>query len=117
MIEKEEIIITYLPYNLEFVYIPSGTFYKGLSDVEFDQARKICLEKLFEINEMRPLTKLSLRLPTEDEWEQQDLFPNTMEKCDESIKTHGELLETVIIEDVFMPEILQLLSMIRKQRR
>ena len=39
-----------------------------------------------------------------------ELLPDTEEKCDESIKLHGELLETVIIEDVFMPEILKLLS-------
>lgn len=38
------------------------------------------------------------------------LLPNTKEKCDESIKLHGELLETVTIEDIFMPEILKLLS-------
>lgn len=40
----------------------------------------------------------------------EELLPNTREKCDESIKMHGEWLETVIIEDIFMPEILKLLS-------
>ena len=40
----------------------------------------------------------------------EELLPNTRGKCDESIKRHGELLETVIIEDLFMPEILTLLS-------
>lgn len=56
--DKEDIVITYLPYDLEFVYIPSGTFYKGLSDVEYSQAKKLCPKKLFEITEMRPLTKI-----------------------------------------------------------
>lgn len=59
-IVKEEIVIKYLPYDLEFVYIPSGTFYKGLSDIEYNQAKKICPEKLFEVSEMRPLTKTSV---------------------------------------------------------
>lgn len=40
----------------------------------------------------------------------QVLLPNTKEKCDESIKLYGKLLETVMIEDIFMPEILKLLS-------
>ncbi len=40
----------------------------------------------------------------------EELLLNTRGKCDKRIKMHGELLETVIIEDIFMPEILNLLS-------
>ena len=39
-----------------------------------------------------------------------ELLPSTSQEYDESIKLNGEILETVIIEDVFMPEILKLLS-------
>lgn len=37
-------------------------------------------------------------------------FPSTIQEYNNSIKENGELLETVIIEDIFMPEILKLLS-------
>lgn len=57
---KEEIIIKYLPYDLDFVYIPSGTFYKGLTDIECNQAKRIYSEKLFKVSEMRPITKISV---------------------------------------------------------
>lgn len=47
IIDKEDIVITYLPYNLEFIYIPSGTFCKGLSDVEYIQAKRFMPRKAF----------------------------------------------------------------------
>lgn len=37
-------------------------------------------------------------------------FPSTIQKYNNSIKENGELLETVVIEDIFMPEVLKLLS-------
>lgn len=38
-----------------------------------------------------------------------EFFPKTRQEYDNSIKENGEILETVIIEDIFMPEILKLL--------
>ena len=38
------------------------------------------------------------------------IFPSTIQQYNNSIKENGELLETVVIEDIFMPEILKLLS-------
>lgn len=45
--EMNNIIATYLPYNLEFVYIPEGVYNKGLSEEEKIQARKINNEICF----------------------------------------------------------------------
>ena len=39
-----------------------------------------------------------------------ELLPQTYEAYCDCVKKNGEVLETVIIEDVFMPEILRLLS-------
>lgn len=40
----------------------------------------------------------------------QEFFPSTREECTESIKEYGEVLETVVIEDIFMPRVLELLK-------
>lgn len=40
----------------------------------------------------------------------QEFLPSTKEEYVESVKEHGEVLETVVIEDIFMPPILTLLS-------
>lgn len=40
----------------------------------------------------------------------QNFFPSTREAYIESIMEYGEVLETVMIEDIFMPKILTLLS-------
>lgn len=40
----------------------------------------------------------------------QEFFPLTREEYIESIKEYGEVLETVVIEDIFMPQILMLLA-------
>ena len=50
--EMGNIIATYLPYNLEFVYIPEGVYNKGFSDEEKRQARKISKEISFGETEM-----------------------------------------------------------------
>lgn len=39
----------------------------------------------------------------------QDFFPMTREKYNKSVISYGKVLETVIIEDIFMPEVLELL--------
>lgn len=39
-----------------------------------------------------------------------DFLPSTATACKKSILFHGEVLETVIIEDIFMPEVIELLS-------
>lgn len=39
-----------------------------------------------------------------------DFLPCTVEGYNKSIEEYGELLETVVIEDVFMPEIIKLLD-------
>ena len=39
-----------------------------------------------------------------------NLLPSTVNEYQESIEYNGELLETVIIEDIFMPEIIKLLK-------
>lgn len=39
-----------------------------------------------------------------------ELLPNTQKGYNESIQEYGQLLETVVIEDVFMPEVIALLS-------
>lgn len=39
-----------------------------------------------------------------------DFLPSTDDAYKKSIAFHGEVLETVIIEDIFMPEIIKLLS-------
>lgn len=38
-----------------------------------------------------------------------DFFPSTIEKYKQSIEENGEVLETVIIEDIFTPHIINLL--------
>ena len=38
------------------------------------------------------------------------IFPSTIQEYNNSIKENGELLESVVIEDIFMPEIIKLLS-------
>ena len=40
----------------------------------------------------------------------QEFLPSTKEAYIESVKEYGEVLETVVIEDIFMPQILKLLS-------
>ena len=35
-----------------------------------------------------------------------DFFPTTVKPYEESINRYGEILETIIIEDIFMPEII-----------
>lgn len=40
----------------------------------------------------------------------QEFFLSTREECTESIKEYGEVLETVVIEDIFMPRVLELLA-------
>ena len=40
----------------------------------------------------------------------QEFLPMTKELYNKSVETHGKVLETVIIEDIFMPEIIRLLS-------
>ena len=40
----------------------------------------------------------------------QEFFPSAREEYRESIKEYGEVLETVVIEDIFMPKILGLLA-------
>lgn len=40
----------------------------------------------------------------------QEFFPSTREEYNESIKEYGEILETVVIEDIFMPRIIMLLA-------
>lgn len=40
----------------------------------------------------------------------QEFFPSTKEAYIESLKEYGDVLETVVIEDIFMPPILKLLS-------
>ena len=39
----------------------------------------------------------------------QEFIPSTREEYVESVKKYGEVLETVVIEDIFMPKILSLL--------
>lgn len=41
-IDKDEVIITYIPYDLEFVYVLSGILKRGFSESEYQQALKIC---------------------------------------------------------------------------
>lgn len=40
----------------------------------------------------------------------QEFLPSTKEAYIESVEEYGEVLETVVIEDIFMPPILKLLS-------
>lgn len=40
----------------------------------------------------------------------QEFFPSTRTECLESIKKYGEILETVVIEDIFMPKLLEVLA-------
>ena len=40
----------------------------------------------------------------------QEFLPSTKETYIESVKEYGEVLETAVIEDIFMPPILKLLS-------
>lgn len=46
----------------------------------------------------------------------QEMLPSTKDAYNESIKEYGELLETVVIEDIFMPLILNLLSVNREEK-
>jgi F0F1-type ATP synthase delta subunit len=39
-----------------------------------------------------------------------EFIPSTVDEYNNSINEHGELLETIVVEDVFMPEIIKLLS-------
>ncbi len=39
-----------------------------------------------------------------------ELLPSTKSKYRESIEEYGSLLETVVIEDIFMPDIIKLIS-------
>ena len=50
--QNNTIIATYLPYNLEFVYIPKGTYNKGLSSKERQQAQAICPTVVFSEDEL-----------------------------------------------------------------
>ena len=43
--------------------------------------------------------------------QKQEMLPSTKDAYNESIKEYGELLETVVIEDIFMPLILNLLRL------
>lgn len=45
----------------------------------------------------------------------QEYFPMAKEEYIESIQEYGEVLETVVIEDIFMPYLLELLSRDEKQ--
>lgn len=47
----------------------------------------------------------------------QEFLPSTKEEYMESVKEYGEVLETVVIEDIFMPPILKLLSENAEQQR
>ena len=40
----------------------------------------------------------------------QEFFPSTKKSFLESVEEYGEVLETVVIEDIFMPELLTLLA-------
>ena len=40
----------------------------------------------------------------------QEIFPSTKNAYIESVEEYGEVLETVVIEDIFMPELLTLLA-------
>lgn len=51
-IQNNTIIATYLPYNLEFVYIPKGIYNKGLSSKERQQAKEISATIIFDEDEM-----------------------------------------------------------------
>ena len=46
----------------------------------------------------------------------QEMLPSTKDAYNESIKEYGELLETVVIEEIFMPLILNLLSVNREEK-
>ncbi len=46
----------------------------------------------------------------------QEFLPSVKEAYIESIKEYGEVLETVVMEDIFMPLILKLLSENREQQ-
>jgi hypothetical protein len=39
--QDNTVVATYLPYNLDFVYIPEGIYNKGLSPKERQQAKEI----------------------------------------------------------------------------
>lgn len=51
-IQNGTIIATYVPYNLEFVYIPKGKYNMGLSLKERQQAKEISTNVFFDTNEM-----------------------------------------------------------------
>ncbi|MCM1125403.1 MAG: SUMF1/EgtB/PvdO family nonheme iron enzyme [Lachnospiraceae bacterium] len=59
-IEGNEVIITYMPCDLAFVYVPSGILKRGLSENEYQQALKICSDKPFDETEMRPVTEIPI---------------------------------------------------------
>ena len=59
-IDKTEIIIEHIYLGLEFVYIPSGKYLRGLSDKELSQAKKICDRLPFNVEEMRPTMEKSV---------------------------------------------------------
>lgn len=50
--ERNNIVATYLPYDLEFIYVPEGIYNKGLSVKERQQARQINEDIIFEETEM-----------------------------------------------------------------
>jgi len=39
-----------------------------------------------------------------------EFFPTTRIKYDETVKKYGKVLETIVIEDIFMPELIKLLK-------
>ena len=50
--ESNNVVATYLPYDLEFVYIPEGIYNKGFSVKERQQSREINEDIIFEETEM-----------------------------------------------------------------
>ena len=40
----------------------------------------------------------------------QEFFPSTKNAYIESVEEYGEVLETVVIEDIFMPELFNIIS-------
>lgn len=57
-IDRDEVIITYIPYDFEFVYVPSGVLKRGLSENEYQQTLKIYPDKPFDEKEMRSVSEI-----------------------------------------------------------
>lgn len=51
-IENQIVIATYMPYGLEFIYVPSGKYNKGLSEKERFQAKMINENIVFQKDEL-----------------------------------------------------------------